>query len=107
MCALARCGSNDHFLGDACGCGMPRELKSVDVPDFRQARPRARARAPAISRDWTGFLRRSEERRVGKECRSRWSAYQLKKKNTTTHMLCVCIPGGVSGCSADSARARL
>src|SRR5436305_5145273 len=24
--------------------------------------------------------RRSEERRVGKECRSRWSAYHLKKK---------------------------
>src|SRR2546422_11115879 len=25
-------------------------------------------------------LRRSEERRVGKECRSRWSPYHLKKK---------------------------
>src|SRR5687768_18430554 len=25
-------------------------------------------------------LQRSEERRVGKECRSRWSAYQSKKK---------------------------
>src|SRR5947209_20470202 len=25
--------------------------------------------------------RRSEERRVGKECRSRWSAYHLKKKD--------------------------
>ena len=24
--------------------------------------------------------RRSEERRVGKECRSRWSPYQLRKK---------------------------
>src|SRR5436305_13821730 len=24
---------------------------------------------------------RSEERRVGKECRSRWSLYHLKKKN--------------------------
>src|SRR6266436_5474304 len=27
-----------------------------------------------------GDLRRSEERRVGKECRSRWSPYHLKKK---------------------------
>src|SRR6478672_6657799 len=26
------------------------------------------------------FLRRSEERRVGKECRSRWSPYHYKKK---------------------------
>src|SRR5271169_2279594 len=26
-------------------------------------------------------LARSEERRVGKECRSRWSPYHLKKKN--------------------------
>src|SRR5256885_14497701 len=29
---------------------------------------------------WTGSLWRSEERRVGKECRSRWSPYHLKKK---------------------------
>src|SRR4029434_11351987 len=27
---------------------------------------------------------RSEERRVGKECRSRWSPYHYKKKNRTT-----------------------
>src|SRR6266852_8859556 len=27
-----------------------------------------------------GRARRSEERRVGKECRSRWSPYHLKKK---------------------------
>src|SRR5690348_18500688 len=30
-----------------------------------------------------GFKGRSEERRVGKECRSRWSPYQ-PKKNTST-----------------------
>src|ERR1041385_7209800 len=28
------------------------------------------------------YYYRSEERRVGKECRSRWSPYPLKKKNT-------------------------
>src|SRR2546428_10371423 len=27
-----------------------------------------------------GFALRSEERRVGKECRSRWAPYHLKKK---------------------------
>src|SRR6266487_5262683 len=36
---------------------------------------------------------RSEERRVGKECRSRWSPYhskkkKRKKKKTTTHQIC-------------------
>src|ERR1039457_7457234 len=31
------------------------------------------------------FVRyRSEDRRVGKECRSRWSPYHLKKKKNTT-----------------------
>ena len=25
--------------------------------------------------EWNGFIFRSEERRVGKECRSRWSPY--------------------------------
>src|SRR6266511_5667534 len=30
-----------------------------------------------------GIPRRSEERRVGKECRTRWSAYHLKKKTKT------------------------
>src|SRR2546429_8758362 len=28
---------------------------------------------------------RSEERRVGKECRSRWVPYHLKKKNALAH----------------------
>src|SRR2546430_17664382 len=32
-------------------------------------------------------LLRSEERRVGKECRSRWSPYHLKKKKDSTTML--------------------
>src|SRR6266849_4597916 len=30
---------------------------------------------------WTRSSRRSEERRVGKECRSRWSPHHLKKKD--------------------------
>src|SRR2546422_6080612 len=32
------------------------------------------------------YKHRSEERRVGKECRSRWSPYHLKKKN---HYICM------------------
>src|SRR5215217_8561029 len=31
---------------------------------------------------------RSEERRVGKECRSRWSPYHLKKKSTYDRDTC-------------------
>src|SRR5256885_13231136 len=31
--------------------------------------------ARVIERDWPGYRSRSEERRVGKECRSRWSPY--------------------------------
>src|SRR5438309_10598593 len=34
----------------------------------------------SISRWITASSSRSEERRVGKECRSRWSPYHLKKK---------------------------
>ena len=33
-----------------------------------------------VHEDETGFKERSEERRVGKECRSRWSPYHYKKK---------------------------
>src|SRR6266542_5094927 len=40
----------------------------------RSGRSRTRSRAGRRRR------RRSEERRVGKECRSRWSPYQKKKK---------------------------
>src|SRR5207253_10975908 len=37
----------------------------------------------AVADTWNNFWKdgkRSEERRVGKECRSRWSAYHKKKK---------------------------
>src|SRR6266705_5868086 len=40
-------------------------------------------RTPAKPALWCGRWRRSEERRVGKECRSRWSPYHLKKKKKT------------------------
>src|SRR5688572_32988410 len=38
---------------------------------------------------------RSEERRVGKECRSRWSPYHLKKKrfriDNASTLVCLCV----------------
>src|SRR5688572_32958422 len=33
---------------------------------------------------WNLLFNRSEERRVGKECRSRWGAYQYKKQSCRT-----------------------
>src|SRR5690348_18484367 len=42
-----------------------------------------------------GLFQRSEERRVGKECRSRWSAYQEKKNSETDcGALCASIQEG-------------
>src|SRR4029434_11333312 len=42
----------------------------------------------------THTLSRSEERRVGKECRSRWSPYHSKKKtsHSSTHCTTHCTP---------------
>src|SRR2546430_17587083 len=37
-------------------------------------------RLPAAQCQWWYWSKRSEERRVGKECRYRWSPYHLKKK---------------------------
>src|SRR3712207_8085058 len=55
-------------------------LGPVSVDDFADAGARRPARAQHESRQRTlpparGQLGRSEERRVGKECRSRWSQY--------------------------------
>src|SRR5215203_7210873 len=56
-CALPICHSIDH--------------------DRRQRGPAGRPGARSDHGRWNG---RSEERRVGKECRSRWSTYHYKKK---------------------------
>src|SRR5947209_19021442 len=57
--------------------------------------PQARQRVPpgALPRNRLR-RRRSEERRVGKECRSRWSPYHYKKKENTKRS--VHIHSGVS-----------
>ena len=67
--------------------GLAEMLKGgviMDVTSVEQARIAERAgacavmaleRIPADIREDGGVARRSEERRVGKECRSRWSPY--------------------------------
>src|SRR5437879_12069353 len=52
-------GTNDLFEQN-------KFVTDVEVADFRSKRP-----------EW-----RSEERRVGKECRSRWWTYDLRKRKT-------------------------
>src|SRR5690242_21918142 len=52
--------------------------------------PASPGRLPAVP--CRGRLRRSEERRVGKECRSRWSPYHLKKKK------CIVIEVNIGRC---------
>src|SRR5689334_24559850 len=58
-----------------------RALPAAPVP--RPPRPRRRRRRGAArGRGARGLRRRSEERRVGKEWRSRWSPYTQKKKKS-------------------------
>src|SRR5947209_18394270 len=61
--------SSDVCSSDLCKLG--RTVAAFRLPP---ARPRA-----ARQRAWM----RSEERRVGKECKSRWQTYQQKKKVST------------------------
>src|SRR5947199_431461 len=51
------------------------------VPEFRHLQPVQREQCALDAADFA----RSEERRVGKECRSRWSAGHSKKKREKTH----------------------
>src|SRR2546430_16839088 len=63
-------------------CALPISLVERLHRQYRSGRLRGVSRRHA-----GGFSRRSEERRVGKECRSRWSPYHYKKneiaKSTT------------------------
>src|SRR3546814_1131377 len=71
-----------HRMGDADDGEVLAQLVNK-LLDLRR-RNRLKRRAGLVHQD---HLRRSEERRVGKECvstcRSRWSPYHLKKKKKT------------------------
>ena len=56
------------------------DLSGQQPPPASTSRPRDRAASRAASRP--PRPPRSEERRVGKECRSRWSPYHYKKNNS-------------------------
>src|SRR2546425_13210116 len=75
-----------------CGCTPATESNTQTAP----SRTRKERSTSTVKSTWPGvsiiltryflLMRRSEERRLGKECTSRWSPYQLKKKeeNYTT-----------------------
>src|SRR5438876_12347142 len=59
--------------------------KSVDPQTAIKAAAEAAKAAAAAAANWTApRTARSEERRVGKECRCRWSRYHYKQKSRGT-----------------------
>src|SRR5256885_16354452 len=81
--------SSDLIRRDLQRLYLARLLRMVVTPDPgtpEDARTVARATLASLSGALGRALvpARSEERRVGKECRSRWSPYHLKKKKTYT-----------------------
>src|SRR3970282_2777433 len=64
-------GIRDRDVTGVQTCALPISPSPPRSASGHRPRPARRRRPP----------RRSEERRVGKECRSRWSPYHLKKKD--------------------------
>src|SRR5436190_20795011 len=67
------------WSSDVCSSDLPHRCGGADgvrlgAARRRAARPRRRAPGPGGGR--------SEERRVGKECRSRWAPYHEKKEDS-------------------------
>src|SRR5438105_13423595 len=69
--------STRDWSSDVCSSDLPRSPSSRPPRRTRRT-TRTTGRRRRAARTW-----RSEERRVGKECRSRWSPYHEKKKKDT------------------------
>src|SRR5438034_1634565 len=87
-------GIRDHCVTGVQTCALPiyygRAKKLFEAGLIAQQELDARATELRMARDdlenakqLAAVSTRSEERRVGKECRSRWSAEQLKKRNNS------------------------
>src|SRR5205807_6780184 len=76
-------GRRPGLLGPFAGAGVVMDQVSrMRRRSGEGAVPSTRA-APL---PWIAYAPRSEERRVGKECRSRWSPYDEKKNKRTDEM---------------------
>src|SRR5690349_24380220 len=81
-------GIRDLYVTGVQTCALPISYRGAGKP-FRSApdgpvglsRPILRCRTGTEQIANYATFRRSEERRVGKECRSRWAAYDEKEKH--------------------------
>src|SRR3712207_9446449 len=77
VAALRRAGATLAMTGDGVNDAAAIRLADVGVGVEGAESPAARTAADLVltDLDLTRLVDRSEERRVGKECRSRWSPY--------------------------------
>src|SRR5256885_17254689 len=75
-------GIRDYKVTGVQTCALPIYTRGHQRPHGCLSRAGRRTCWPVRARR-RPRARRSEERRVGKECRSRWSPYHLKKKMVT------------------------
>src|SRR6267378_5660121 len=79
-------GIRDLYVTGVQTCALPISSSPRCLPSNAASRPIGPA--PVISTRCGGASTRSEERRVGKECRSWWSPHhQKKKKRSYSHFL--------------------
>src|ERR1039457_3230348 len=77
----AEVGIRDYKVTGVQTCALPIWRRCTLIPSFRSSPSSFPKSANSRARN-----ARSEERRVGKECRSRWSPCHYKKKNGRIYM---------------------
>src|SRR5438093_5520212 len=85
-------GIRDWSVTGVQTCALPISIRQADSCNaYTVADPSwsPRGTTPGSPESFSGhsaFASRSEERRVGKECRSRWTTYHYKKKNKNSEV---------------------
>ena len=77
VCVLqAEDGIRDRLVTGVQTCALPISFENIDITDATTLQDALASMAKGMSTAlYTTLTGRSEERRVGKECRSRWSPY--------------------------------
>src|SRR5690349_23941037 len=70
-------GIRDLYVTGVQTCALPI---STSLRQTSPTVPAQRMRRPRVTPTSCASTKRSEERRVGKECRSRWAVYDYKKR---------------------------